>query len=186
MIKKKIAVFASGSGTNFERLADSKELREIMDIDCVVCDKPGAAVIEKAKARHIDVLAVNPKDYPSKKEYESRILDYVGYCDMIVLAGYMRIVSPHLLSHYKGIIINLHPSLLPAYKGKDAIKQAYDNGEKVMGVSVHYVNEELDGGEVIRQLSLNREDGESLESVTTRMHALEYELLPSVVYELLK
>ena len=182
---KKIAIFASGTGSNFERLADDQKIAQVAKITKLVCDKPNAPVIAKAQQRGIEVFAFNPKDYPSKADFEQAILEQVEDCDLVVLAGYMRVVSPYFLQHFKQPIINLHPSLLPAYKGKDAIERAFAAGEQEMGVSVHFVNEELDGGEVIAQAKLQRKTFENLPALTDRIHQLEHQLLPQVVYQLL-
>lgn len=183
--KKRVAIFASGTGSNFQALADDDRLKEVMTISKLVCDKPGAPVVDKAQSRGIDCFVFSPKDYASKDEFEAAILEAIEPVDLIILAGYMRIVSPYLLEHYKGPMINLHPSLLPKYKGVDAIGQAYRASDSEIGISVHYVNEELDSGQVIAQASLQHPEDESLEDLTQRIHDLEHELLPQVVYQLL-
>ena len=183
--KKRVAIFASGTGSNFQALADDDRLKEVMTINKLVCDKPGAPVVTKAQSHGIDCFVFSPKDYASKAEFEAAILEAIEPVDLIILAGYMRIVSPYLLEHYKGPMINLHPSLLPKYKGVDAIGQAYRAGDSEIGISVHYVNEELDSGQVIAQASLQHPRDESLEDLTQRIHDLEHELLPQVVYQLL-
>ena len=113
-------------------------------------------------------------------------MEQVKDLDYIFLAGYMRIISPYFLENYKKTILNLHPSLLPKYKGKDTIEQAFNAGESEIGISIHYVNEELDGGEVIAQKSLTVKDGETLEDVTKRIHELEHELYPNVILKLVE
>lgn len=185
-MKKKVAIFASGTGSNFEKIADDSRLKEIMDIELLVCDRPGAAVIKKAEQRGIKTFVFSARDFNSKEDYEKAIIEKVKDLDYIFLAGYMRIISPYFLENYRKIILNLHPSLLPKYKGKDAIAQAYNAGDKEIGISIHYVNEELDGGEVIAQSSLKVEENETLESVTNRIHGLEHELYPKVILELIK
>ena len=176
-MKKKVAIFASGTGSNFERIADDSRLKEIMDIELLVCDRPGAAVIKKAEDRGIKTFVFAARDYNSKEDYEKAIIEQVKD---------MRIISPYFLENYKKTILNLHPSLLPKYKGKDAIAQAYNAGDKEIGISIHYVNEELDGGEVIEQTFLTVKENATLESVTNRIHGLEHELYPKVILELIK
>ena len=185
-MKKRVAIFASGTGSNFEKIADDNRLKEKMDIALLVCDKPNAAVIKKAQDRNINTYVFSTKDFASKQGYEEAILDQVKDLDYIFLAGYMRIISPYFLENYKKTILNLHPSLLPKYKGKDAIEQAFNAGESEIGISIHYVNEELDGGEVIAQKSLTVKDGETLEEVTARVHELEHELYPNVILKLIE
>ena len=185
-MKKQVAIFASGTGSNFEKIADDNRLKEKMDIALLVCDKPNAAVIKKAQDRNINTYVFSAKDFESKQDYEAAILEQVKDLDYIFLAGYMRIISPYFLENYKKTILNLHPSLLPKYKGKDAIEQAFNAGESEIGISIHYVNEELDGGEVIAQKSLIVKDGETLEEITARIHELEHELYPNVILKLVE
>lgn len=181
---KKVAIFASGTGSNFEAICDNEDLKKIISIEWLICDKPNALVIEKAKKRNIKTFVFEPKVYASKQEYEVEILNLVQEMDYLFLAGYMRLISEFFLKSFQKPILNLHPSLLPKYKGKDAIKQAYDNGDLEIGISIHYVNEEMDGGEVIAQKSIKVVDGESLDDVTNRIHELEHYLYPKVIKEI--
>lgn len=151
---KIIAVFASGEGTNFEAIASACEDGRI-PARCVlmVCDKPGAPVVERAASHSVPAFVFSPKDYASKADYEKEIvarLDAAGV-DLVCLAGYMRIVGDVLLGAYKGRIINIHPSLLPAFRGANAVEQAVAYGVKVYGITIHYVDESLDGGRIIAQ-----------------------------------
>lgn len=151
---KIIAVFASGEGTNFEAIASACEDGRI-PARCVlmVCDKPGAPVVERAARHSVPAFVFSPNDYASKADYEKEIvarLDAAGV-DLVCLAGYMRIVGDVLLGAYKGRIINIHPSLLPAFRGANAVEQAVAYGVKVYGITIHYVDESLDGGRIIAQ-----------------------------------
>lgn len=123
----RIAVFASGEGTNFQALANAVRTGALQaTIELLVCDKPGARVVQRAEAEGISCHTFIPKEYASKEAYEqeiANILDNRGV-DLIVLAGYMRLLSPILVERYEGRIINIHPSLLPAFPGKDAVGQA--------------------------------------------------------------
>lgn len=183
---KKVAIFASGTGSNFEKIADDVRLKDKISIELLVCDRKNAAVIQKAKDRNIPTYVFSAKDFASKEDYEKSILEKVQHLDYLFLAGYMRIISPYFLEHYKKTILNLHPSLLPKYKGKDAIEQAFHAGDKEIGISIHYVNEELDGGEVIEQKSLIVEENDTIESVTEKIHKLEHELYPNVILKLVE
>lgn len=185
-MKKRVAIFASGTGSNFEKIADDSRLKEKIDIELLVCDRKNAAVIEKAHKRGIKTYVFSAKDFSSKVDYEKEILERVKHLDFIFLAGYMRIISPYFLDNYKKTILNLHPSLLPKYKGKDAIKQAYDAGDKEIGISIHYVNEQLDGGEVIAQKSFFVEENDTLETITEKIHKLEHILYPEVILDIIK
>jgi len=185
---KQIAVFASGSGTNFEALACACEDGRI-PARCVlmVCDKPGAAVIERAARHGIPAFVFSPKDYPDKAAFEKEIvsrLDELGV-DLVCLAGYMRIVGDVLLGAYRGRIINIHPSLLPSFKGAHAVEDAVAYGVKVFGITIHYVDESLDGGRIIAQRAFEYEGSDSAE-VHRIGQAIEHQLYIETVNKLLK
>ena len=151
---KTIAVFASGNGSNFEALAAAcADGRIAARIALMVCDKPGAFVNERAARYGIPTFTFNPKEYPSKADYEREIVRRLRAerVELICLAGYMRILSDVVLEAYRDRIVNIHPSLLPAFKGAHAIADAFAYGVKVFGVTIHYVNGELDGGRIIAQ-----------------------------------
>ncbi|MCH5228989.1 MAG: phosphoribosylglycinamide formyltransferase [Muribaculaceae bacterium] len=182
-MEKNLAVFASGNGSNFEAIAKACQNKRInAQIALCVCDHPGAYVTERAKRLNIPVLELRPGNFPNKQEYEKEILKELKNqnIDFICLAGYMRIVGDTLLSAYPSKIINIHPSLLPAFKGVDAIGQALDYGVKVFGVTVHFVDNTLDGGKIICQAAIpyTGNDREELEAmVHAREHALYIEAL---------
>ncbi|SJZ73685.1 phosphoribosylglycinamide formyltransferase [Anaerorhabdus furcosa] len=186
---RKIAVFASGTGTNFDAIQASIEEGKLnASIELVVVDKSDALVIEKAKAKHIDTFVFNPKSYATKNDYEREI---VSECkkrnvEWIVLAGYMRILADCLLEAYPNRIVNIHPSLLPAFKGKDAIGQAFHYGVKLMGVSIHYVNAEMDGGKIIAQKCFDVLDGMTHEDAEREIHKIEHQLYPETLRKLLE
>jgi len=188
MQDKKIAVFASGNGSNFEAIAAAcSEGRIQARVVLLVCDRPGAYVLERALRYGIDTFVFNPKDYPSKASYEKEIADRLDAegVDLVCLAGYMRIISPGLLDRYGGRIVNIHPSLLPAFKGAHAIKDAFDSGARVYGVTIHMVDDTLDGGEIISQRAFHYEGGNMAE-VEEKVHALEHELYVDTINEVLK
>ncbi len=180
----KIAVFASGSGSNFQRLADiEKAGKSSYEIALLVCDRPDAYVVERARTLGIPAFTFLASDYPDKAAYETLIIEKLAEypVEWIVLAGYMRIVGPKLLEAFEGKMINLHPSLLPAFAGKDGIGDAYKYGVKVSGVTVHFVDEGLDTGAIIAQEVISIAEDDRLEDVKTKIHALEHQLLPQVV-----
>lgn len=184
--KKKIAVFASGSGSNFEAISKAcAQGRVNAEVVLCVCDHPGAYVTERAKRMEIPVLELRPKSYPSKAEYEKIILEELQKLgvEFIALAGYMRIIGPTLLNAYSDKIINIHPSLLPAFPGVDAIGQALKYGVKVFGVTVHYVDSTLDGGKIISQAAIPY-DGDDREELETMVHAREHALYISTLRSL--
>lgn len=185
--KKKIAVFASGNGSNFEAIAQACRKGNInAEISLCVCDRPGAYVTERARRLGIPVLELKPKAYPSKADYEKEILkELISHeVEFICLAGYMRIIGDVLLDAYPEKIINIHPSLLPAFPGVDAIGQALDYGVKVFGVTVHYVDKTLDGGKIISQSAIPY-TGTDREELEAMVHAHEHALYTSTLSSLL-
>lgn len=183
---KKIGIFASGTGTNFEALADSDEIKSLAHIEVMVCDKPGAKVIKKAEKRNIETFVFSPKDYENKNAYEKEILEKVKDLDYIFLAGYMRILSGNFLENFPGKVINIHPSLLPKYKGIESIKRAYENHEEYIGVTIHYVNEEIDGGEILTQDKFRVDYEMDLDQVEAEVHEIEHKLYVKTAAEILK
>lgn len=185
---KRIAIFASGNGSNFQAIVDAFEKGALDGRPALcVCDKPQAFVIERAKKAGIPLLVAAPKDFESKAEYEKHIgerLEAEGI-DLICLAGYMRIIGPVLLEKYGGRIINIHPSLLPAFKGAHAIRDAFEYGVKVFGVTIHFVNETLDGGKIISQEAVPY-TGNDIEELEGMIHKVEHHLYPSTINMLLK
>lgn len=184
MAALRIAVFASGQGTNFQTIADAvREGKLDVTIELLVCDKPSAPVIERASQAGVDAFVFKPKDYPSREAYESEILKELQdrQVDLVVLAGYMRILTPTLVEPYMGRMINIHPSLLPSFPGINAIGQALEHGVKVTGVTVHFVDGGLDSGPIIVQTAVpvNEEDDEA--SLTVRIQQAEKELYPEAI-----
>lgn len=180
---KNIAVFASGSGSNFEAIVNAYNRGELNATPAVcVCDKPGAGVIERARRLGIPVIVASPKDFDSKADYEAFLAERLSELDidLICLAGYMRLIGPVLLGRFAGRIINIHPSLLPAFKGAHAIKDAFEYGVKVYGVTIHYVDETLDGGKIISQEAFPYEDSD-IDELETKIHALEHRLYPLTI-----
>ncbi|WP_176560371.1 phosphoribosylglycinamide formyltransferase [Brevibacillus dissolubilis] len=177
----KLAVFASGSGSNFEAIVKAIEEGRLSgaEVAMLICDKPGAYVLERASRLGVPAFAFDPKQYPDKAAFETEIvqkLEELGV-SFIVLAGYMRLIGEVLLSHFEGRMINLHPSLLPAFPGKDAIGQALSYGVKVTGVTVHFVDAGLDTGPIIAQESVAIAQDDNHETLAARIHAVEHQLL---------
>ena len=186
-LKHKIAVFASGYGSNFEAIANAALVGEIpAEVALLVCDKAEARAIEVARDKGVPSFVFSAKDYASKADYEREIVERCREAgvELICLAGYMRIVGEELLSAYEGRIINIHPSLLPSFKGARAIEQAMEYGVKIFGASIHYVDASLDGGRIIAQRAVEY-DGNSIEEVTAKIHAIEHELYIQTIKKLL-
>lgn len=186
--KHRIAIFASGYGSNFEAITKACHKGELnAEVVLLVCDKPQARVNALADEMGVPRYTFNPKEFSSKAEYEVQIVkrcDSAGV-ELICLAGYMRIVGETLMQAYKGRMINLHPSLLPAFRGKDAIEQAMEYGVKVYGATIHYVDETLDGGRIIAQRAIPYE-GDDIEEVTAMIHSIEHKLYIDTIKKLLK
>ncbi len=180
-----IAVFASGTGSNFKNLINRKDINA--NFSLLVCDKKKANVINIANKNNIKTFVFSPKDYQNKEDYENHIIEELekNNIDLIVLAGYMRILSKKFVKKYENKIINIHPSYLPYYKGAKAITDAYEDGKNIFGVTVHYVNEEVDGGKIIIQEKLENTENLSIEEITEKIHNLEYKLYPYAIKMLL-
>ena len=186
-VKHKIAVFASGYGSNFEVIARAAKAGEIpAEVVLLVCDKAEARACQIAEQMNIPMFVFSAKEYASKAEYEAAIVERCKQAEagLICLAGYMRIVGETLLNAYNGLIINLHPALLPSFKGAKAIEQAFEYGVKIFGATIHYVDESLDGGKIIAQRAVEY-DGDSLEEITAMVHKVEHQLYIETIKKIL-
>lgn len=180
----RIAVFASGSGSNFQAIADAVNAGKLdVHIGLLVCDRPKAQVVERASELGIPSFVFRPKDYESREQYEREIVRRLEELaiDLVVMAGYMRLITPVLVEPWYGRLINIHPSLLPSFPGLNAIKQALDYGVKVTGVTVHYVDGGMDTGPVIAQQCVEISSEDTEESLAARIHPIEHVLLPQVI-----
>ena len=187
MKRTKLAVFASGSGSNYEAIVKACcEGLINAEVVLLVCDKPGAKVLKRAARYGTECFAFNPKDYASREEYESVIADMLDErgVEYVCLAGYMRIVGRVLLERYEQRIVNIHPSLLPSFKGAHAIQDAVDYGVKIFGVTTHFVDETLDGGRIIDQGAVVYE-GSDIEELTTMIHNIEHKLYVKTINKLI-
>ena len=181
---KNIAVFASGNGTNFSAIADSVKKGALkVNLGLLVCDNPEARVITRANKFGVKVALVKREEYVSKEAFERMIIEHLreNKIDLVVLAGFMRVLSANLVNKYKGRIINIHPSLLPCFKGAQAIKDAFDYGVKVTGVTVHFVDELMDHGPIILQKEVAVRESDTLESLEAKMHKIEHRLYPEAI-----
>ncbi|MEK6985639.1 MAG: phosphoribosylglycinamide formyltransferase [Candidatus Thermoplasmatota archaeon] len=181
----RVAVLASGNGSNLQALLDRIAARQVAArITLVASDKPGALALERARKSGVPaVVALPPGPEEKRAAYDARLAELLDAerPDLVVLAGYMRIVGPTILARFPGRILNIHPSLLPAFKGLQAVKQAHDAGVAEVGCSTHLVTGDLDGGPILLQAGLKVRPGESLESLQARVLALEHILLPRTV-----
>ena len=186
---KKIAIFASGSGTNAQNIAQYFNNKAFVKVALILSNRPDAYVLKRAENMGIPHLAFNRKAF-----YESnRIPDLLEshQIDFIVLAGFLWLIPENLLQAYPNRIVNIHPALLPKYGGRgmygDRVHEAViENNEKESGISIHYVNEKYDEGQIIFQAKCPVEQDDSPETLAKKVHKLEYEHYPKVIEELIK
>lgn len=151
-----------------------------------VCDKAGAYVLERAARHGVEVLQFTPKEFASKRDFERMIADRMDELevDLVCLAGYMRIIGDELLERYGGKIINIHPALLPAFPGAHAIKDAFEYGVKVYGVTIHEVDATLDGGKILSQVAVPYE-GEDIDELEAMIHKAEHKLYVETINKII-
>jgi phosphoribosylglycinamide formyltransferase 1 len=180
-----IAVLVSGNGTNLKALIDAEKAGELGSgrITLVVSDKAGAPALKKAEAAGIKIFLLEAKGFETRETYDARLSEELSKekIDIVVLAGFMRILGPLFVRQREGRIINIHPALLPAFKGVQGIRDAYEYGVKVTGVTVHFVNAELDAGPIILQEAVSVDADETLETLEEKIHAVEHRLYPRAV-----
>lgn len=186
---KNICVFASGNGTNFEAIVDAVNNGIIKDAKVVmlIVDRKNAYAIERAKRLNIEYRYVNVTKFATREEYEREIVSIISplNIDLICLAGYMKIITNVLLDAYSDKIINIHPALLPSFKGAHGISDAFNYGCKVFGVTIHHVSSELDGGKIIAQKAIEYY-GNDMDELEGKIHDIEHVLYPEVINKLLK
>ena len=180
-----IAIFASGNGSNFENIIQEINNGHVNNAVCkvLIIDKEHAYAKERAEKLHIPCVYVNPKAYAGKEPYEQKILSILKehQVELIVLAGYMRFIGKVLLESFPRRIINLHPAYLPAFPGAHSIQDAFEAKVSYTGVTVHYVDEGVDTGEIIHQEKIMIDPSWDLETLEEHVHAKEYDMFPRVV-----
>ncbi len=179
-----IAVLCSGSGTNLQAIIDSVSEGYITaKIAFVLSDNKNAFALERAKKALIDTILLNPGDYKTREEFDREVVRNLKKHDvgLVVLAGFMRLLSTYFINEYKNRIINIHPALLPSFKGTHGIKDALDYGVKVTGATVHFVDEHLDHGPIILQKAVEVKDGDTQDSLLERVHKEEHKIYPEAV-----
>lgn len=179
--KTRLAVFVSGNGTNLQAIIDAKICN--VEIVVVLSNNPSAYAVERAKKHGIPVEIVDHRNFPSRQEFEREILIRLEpyNIDLIVLAGFMRILSPFFIRSYKNRIINLHPALLPSFPGTHAARQALDYGVKFTGCTVHFVDEGVDTGPIILQAVVPIYDTDTEDSLLERIHKEEHKIYPEAI-----
>ena len=186
----KIAIFASGSGSNFENIKSKIKQGELPNIEVtsLYTDQVNAYCIERARKYHLDVHINELKNFDSKADYERKIIEWLTSekVEWIVLAGYMKLIGENILRAYDKRILNIHPSLLPKYKGKDAIGQALASGDTITGSTVHYVDSGMDTGEIIEQRQCDIYPDDNKSDLEERIKAIEHELYPEVISKIIQ
>lgn len=180
----RLAVLASGRGSNLQALVDAGERGEMGGtVALVVSDNPGSYALERAKNHGIPSRVIERKGFASRQAFDLELANIVEVSgvDMVALAGFMRIISPAFLSRFPGKVINIHPSLLPAFPGLDAQKQALEYGVKISGCTVHYVDEGVDTGPIIIQSAVPVLPGDTVERLSERILEQEHIIYPKAV-----
>lgn len=181
----KIGVLASGSGSNLQAIINAIESGEIKEssITVLICNRKEAYALERAKKHGIPAVYLNGKEFATREEYDRKVVEILKEhgVELVVLAGYLRWITPYFVESFKDKILNIHPSLLPSFKGLHGIEQAFEYGVKVTGVTVHFVDETEDGGAVIIQEAVMIENSDTLETLEEKIHKVEHKLYPYVI-----
>ncbi len=180
----RIVVLISGSGSNMQAVAESCQKQEIDgDIVAVISNRPGVAGLERAQELNLPHQVVDHTEYPTREEFDVNLMRAIDEHspDLVVLAGFMRILTPDLVRRYKGKLLNIHPSLLPKYKGLHTHKRALEAGDKQHGVTVHFVSEDLDGGPNIIQALVPILDDDNEHTLQQRVQTQEHIIYPIAV-----
>ncbi|MBX8936578.1 phosphoribosylglycinamide formyltransferase [Enterococcus gilvus] len=185
----RIAVLASGNGSNFEVIAQAVKDKEIpAELVLLFCDHHDAYVLERGKKFGVPCESFELKEFSDKKSYETALLVLLKKYDveLVVLAGYMRIIGKDLLAEFPNRIVNIHPALLPNFPGLHGIKDAYEAGVKETGVTIHYVDSGVDTGPIIAQGKVQVSENDSLSDLETKIHQVEHQLYPQVLADIVK
>ncbi len=181
---------ASGSGSNFEAIVRAVKKKKIKNavVALVITDQENAFVRCRARRHGIKDIFVDPAGYKSRELFDRHLVRLIknAGADLVVLAGYMRVLTPGFVKAFRNRVVNIHPALLPAFKGVNAIERAYRRGVKVTGVTVHFIDEQVDHGPIIAQKALEVRAGESLASLEQRVHRVEHRLYSEMIDHLLR
>jgi phosphoribosylglycinamide formyltransferase-1 len=181
---KNIVVLISGSGSNLQAIIDNCNTKYInAEITCVISNNPDAYGLERATSANINSIVINNKDYKSRSCFDSELIKVLDDLnpDLIVLAGFMRILTEKLTSKFFGKIVNIHPSLLPKYPGLNTHQEVINNKDKIHGVSIHYVSSKLDCGPLIAQGEIKTKAYENINHLIKRIHKIEHIIYPEVI-----
>lgn len=180
----KFAVFISGNGSNLQAIIDAIQAGDITaELALVVSDREKAFGLQRAEKIGIKTMVFNPKNYTNPQSVDRDMAANLKQekIDFLVLAGYMRILTPFFVKQFPRQILNIHPSLLPSFKGMRGIKDAFTYGVKVAGVTVHFVDEKMDHGPIIAQESIKIQEGDTIESLEDKIHKIEHRIYPKAI-----
>jgi phosphoribosylglycinamide formyltransferase 1 len=179
----RLVVLASGSGTNLQAILDKLHGREGIEVVGVGSDKPAAGALERGRRAGIETAVFARDDYPDRAGRDAAIGDWIEslQADLVVLAGYMQLLSAAFVARFRDRVVNIHPALLPSFPGLDAIGQALAAGVETTGVTVHFVDEGVDTGPVIVQREVPMLPGVTLDELEAAVHAVEHELYPEAI-----
>lgn len=180
----RVVVLASGSGTNLQAILDQLHAgEEGIEVVGVASDKPDATALERAKQAEVPSAVFPAADYEDRSARDAALGDWIERteADLVVLAGYMQMLSPEFVERFRGRVINVHPALLPAFPGIDAVQQAIDHGAKITGVTVHFVDEGMDSGPIILQRPVPVAPSREWAETERAIHATEHALLPESI-----
>ena len=180
----RVVVLASGSGTNLQAILDQLHAGEDgIEVVGVGSDKPDATALERARQAEVESAVFPAADYEDRSARDAALGDWIERteADLVVLAGYMQMLSPEFVERFRGRVINVHPALLPAFPGIDAVQQAIDHGAKITGVTVHFVDEGMDSGPIILQRPVPVAPSREWAETERAIHATEHALLPETI-----
>lgn len=179
----RVGVLASGTGTNLQAILDTVHGRDGIEVVAVGSDKPTAQALARARRAGVATAVFRTADYPDREARDAAIAEWLAEreVELVVLAGYMQLLSPSFIQRFESRIINVHPALLPSFPGLDAIGQALDHGVRVTGVTVHFVDEGVDTGPILLQRAVPIPESRDRAELEEAIHATEHELLPEAV-----
>jgi len=186
---KRLAIFASGNGSNAQRIVEYFSGNKRVEINLILTNNSSAGVLERAAKLSVESAVFNKNEFVENGKVDNLLRDYK--IDFVVLAGFLWLIPSFLIKNYPGRIVNIHPALLPKYGGKGMYgsrvhESVIANGEKQSGISIHYVNQKYDEGQIIFQATVDIEEGETVKSLAEKIHDLEYEHFPKIIEKVLK
>jgi len=187
-VNRRLGVLISGRGSNLQAIIDAIQSGRLdATIGVVISNRPEAAGLARAKAAGVETVYVNPRDYASRDAFDDAIVDALRVRDvgLVCLAGFMRLVGPRLLEAYPQAILNIHPSLLPSFRGLDAQRHALEHGVQVTGATVHLVTADLDDGPIVVQSAVPVLDGDTVETLAARILVEEHRIYPQAIGKML-